>query len=152
MKLGCSSPSAARSGCSFGPEVGAGKRGGESGLPATLIKATAKKVFMQTRPDGKSRKVTYTGHVVEELRQLVNAARVGRFPTVIGHRSCCTPSKVPGATGLENSRPVDHPEALQKKSYAFDYAAIAEVWKEKGLLHNWQYAFRAKKGHRYYGA
>ena len=27
-----------------------------------------------------------------------------------------------------------------------DYPAITEVWERKGLLHNSQYAFRAKKG------
>ena len=35
----------------------AGKRGGESELHATLIKAAMKKVFTQTWPDGRSRKV-----------------------------------------------------------------------------------------------
>ena len=37
---------------------------------ATLIKAAVKKVFIQTGPDGKSRKVSYPGHVAEGLRQL----------------------------------------------------------------------------------
>ena len=41
----------------------AGKRGGESELHATLIKAAVEKVFMQTRSDGRSKKVAYTGHV-----------------------------------------------------------------------------------------
>jgi hypothetical protein len=48
--------------------------------------------------------------------------------------------------GLENSRPVGLLEILQKASYAFDYATITEVWEKRGLLHNSQYAFRAKKG------
>ena len=48
--------------------------------------------------------------------------------------------------GLENSRPVGLLEILQKASYAFDFSAITEVWERKGLLHNSQYAFRAKKG------
>ena len=54
--------------------------------------------------------------------------------------------KVPGAMGLENSRPVGLLEILQKASYAFDFSAITEVWERKGLLYNSQYAFRAKKG------
>jgi hypothetical protein len=56
--------------------------------------------------------------------------------------------KVPGAMGLENSRPVGLLEILQKASYAFDFAAITFdfLWKSKGLLHDSQYAFRAKKG------
>ena len=57
----------------------AGKRGGESELHATLVKAAVRKVSMQIGPDGKSWKVAYTGHVVGGLRQLVDAARVGRF-------------------------------------------------------------------------
>ena len=48
--------------------------------------------------------------------------------------------------GLENSRPVDLLEILQKASYAVDYATMTEVWEGKRLLHNSQYAFRAKKG------
>ena len=48
--------------------------------------------------------------------------------------------------GLENSRPVGLLEILQKASYAFDYAAITDVWERSGLLHNSQYEFRAKKG------
>ena len=56
-----------------------GKRGGESELHATLIKAAVKNVFIQTGPDGKSKKAAYTEHVVEGLRQLVNASREGRF-------------------------------------------------------------------------
>ena len=54
------------------------QEGRESELHATLIKAAAKKVFTQTGPGGKSMKVSHTEHVVEGLRQLVNAARVGR--------------------------------------------------------------------------
>ena len=37
-------------------------------------------------------------------------------------------------------------EIPQKASHAFDYAAITEVWERQGLLHDSQYAFRAKKG------
>ena len=37
-------------------------------------------------------------------------------------------------------------EILQKASYAFDFSEITQVWEKKGLLHNSQYAFRAKKG------
>ena len=48
--------------------------------------------------------------------------------------------------GLENSRPVGLLEILQKASYAFDCATITDVWEKRGLLHNSQYAFRAKKG------
>ena len=79
----------------------------ESELHATLIKAAVKKVFMQTGPDGKSRKVTYTGHVVGWLRQLVNAARLGRFfYSDWTQELLYTFIKVPMAMGLENSRPV----------------------------------------------
>ena len=63
----------------FWSRARAGKRGGESELHATLIKAAVKKVFVQTGPGGKSEKVAYTEHVVEGLRQLVNASRQGRF-------------------------------------------------------------------------
>ena len=48
--------------------------------------------------------------------------------------------------GLENSRPVGLLEILQKASHAFDYSEITKVWEKEGLLHNSQYAFRAKKG------
>ena len=48
-------------------------------MHATLIKAAVKKVFIQTGPDGRSKKVAHTEHVAEGLRQLVNVARVGRF-------------------------------------------------------------------------
>ena len=131
----------------FWARVGAGKRGGESELRATLIKATVKEVFMQTRPDGKSRMVAKTEHEVEWLRQLVNAARVGRFfYSEWTQELLYTFIKVPGAMGLGNSRPVGLLEILQKASYAFDYAAITVVWERRGLLHNSQYAFRAKKG------
>ena len=116
-------------------------------------KAAVKKVFTVVGPDGKQRQVAKTDHVVEGLRQLVNAARVGRF-FYSDHdwtqELLYTFIKVPGATGLENSRPVGLLEILQKASYAFDYAAITDVWEisieRKGLLHNSQYAFRAKKG------
>ena len=47
---------------------------------------------------------------------------------------------------MENSRPVGLLEILQKVSYAFDFSAITKVWETKGLLHDSQYAFRAKKG------
>ena len=46
-------------------------------------------------------------HVVEGLRQLVNAARVGRlFYSDWTQELLYTCIKVPGAMGLENSRPV----------------------------------------------
>ena len=48
--------------------------------------------------------------------------------------------------GLENSKPIGLLEILQTTSYAFDYAAITDVWERRGLLYNSQYAFRAKKG------
>ena len=131
----------------FWARAGAGKRGGESELHATLIKAAGKKVFMQIGPDGKGRRVAKTEHVVEGLRQLVNAARVGRFfYSEWTQELLYTFIKVPGAMGLENSRPVGLLEILQKASYAFDYAAITDVWERKGLLHSSQYAFRAKRG------
>ena len=41
----------------FWARARAGKRGGETELHATLIKAAVKKVFMQTGPGGKSVKV-----------------------------------------------------------------------------------------------
>ena len=76
-------------------------------MHATLIKAAVKKVFMQTGPDGKNKMVAKTGHVVEGLRQLVNAARVGRFfYSEWTQELLYTFIKVPGAMGLENSRPV----------------------------------------------
>ena len=102
---------------------------------------------MQTRSDGKSKMVAKTEHVVEGLRQLVNAARVGRcFYSEWTQELRYTFIKVPGAMGLENSRPMGLLEILHKASYAFDYAAITVVWERRGLLHNLQYAFRAKKG------
>ena len=91
--------------------------------------------------------MAYTGHVVEGLRQLVNAARVGRFfYSEWTQELLYTLIKVPGAMGLENSRPVGLLEILQKASHVFDYAANTEVWERKGLLHNSQYVCRAKKG------
>ena len=45
----------------FWARARAGKRGGQSELHATLIKTAIKKVFMQTRPDGRSKKVTCGG-------------------------------------------------------------------------------------------
>ena len=106
-----------------------------------------KKVFVQTGPNGKSTKVAYTEHVVEGLRLLVNASREGRFfYSAWTQELLYTFIKVPGAMGLENSRQVGLLEILQKASYAFDFAEIPQVWERKGLLHNSQYAFRAKKG------
>ena len=62
---------------------------------------------MQTGPDGKSRMVAKTEHVVERLRQLVNNARVGRFfYSEWTQELLYTLIKVPGAMGFENSRPV----------------------------------------------
>ena len=102
---------------------------------------------MQTGPNGKSTKVAYTEHVVEGLRLLVNASREGRFFYGAWTQELLyTFIKVPGAMGLENSRPVGLLEILQKASYAFDFSEITQVWERKGLLHNSQYAFRAKKG------
>ena len=78
---------------------------------------------------------------------MVNASRQGRFfYSDWTQELLYTFIKVPGAMGLENSRPVGLLEILQKASYAFDFSAITEVWERKGLLHNSQYAFRAKKG------
>ena len=116
-------------------------------MHATLIKAAVKKVFTQTGPGGRSEKVSYTEHAVEGLRQLVNAARVGRFfYSAWTQELLYTFIKVPGAMGLENSRPVGLLEILQKASYAFDCSGTTRVWEQEGLLHNSQYAFRAKKG------
>ena len=85
-------------------------------------------MFTEEGPDGRSRKVAHTEHVAEGLRQLVNAARVGRFFYGGWTQGLLyTFIKVPGAMGLENSRPVGLLEILQKASYAFDYAAITEV-------------------------
>ena len=68
---------------------------------------------------------------------MVNAARVGRgFYSDWTQELLYTFIKVPGAMGLENSRPVGMLEILQKTPYAFDYAAITEVWERKGLLHD----------------
>ena len=44
----------------FWARARAGKRGGESELHATLIKAAVKKVFTVVGPDGKLRKVAKT--------------------------------------------------------------------------------------------
>ena len=52
----------------FWTRAGAGKRGGESELHATPIKAAIKKVFMQTGSDGKGKIVAKTEHVVIGLR------------------------------------------------------------------------------------
>ena len=102
---------------------------------------------MQTGSDGKGKMMAKTEHVVEGLRQLVNAAQVGRFfYSEWTQEQLYTFIKVPGAMGLKNSRPVGLLEILQKASYAFDYAAITDVWERRGLLHNSRYAFRAKKG------
>ena len=99
----------------FWARARAGKRGGDSEMHATLIKAAVKKVFVQTGPDGKSTKVAYTEHVVEGLRQLVNASREGRFFYSDWTQELLhTFIKVPGAMGLENSRPVGLLEILQK--------------------------------------
>ena len=87
-----------------------------------------KKVFTQTEPDGRSKKVANTEHGAEGPRQLVNAARVGRF--FYGgwtQEMLYTFIKVSGAMGLENSRPVGLLEILQKTSYAFGYAVTTEV-------------------------
>ena len=57
--------------------------------------------------------VTKADHVVEGLRQLVNAARVGRsFYNEWTHELLYTFIKVPGAMGLENSRQVGLLEIL----------------------------------------
>ena len=82
-------------------------------MHATLIKAAVKKVFMQTGPDGKSKTVAKTDHVVEGLRQLVNAANVGRFfYSEWTQKLLYTFIEIPGAMGLENSRLVGLLEIL----------------------------------------
>ena len=135
----------------FWARARAGKSGGESELHATLIKAAVKKVFTVVGPDGKLRKVAKTDHVVEGLRQLVNAARVGRFSYSDWTQELLyTFIKVPGAMGLENSRPVGLLEILQKASYAFDYAAITDVWEIILNMHSEQR--RGMKGHCCCGA
>ena len=69
-----------------------------------------------TRFDNSNWKVAYTEHVVEGLRQLVNASRQGRFfYSDWTQELLYTFIKVPGAMGLENSRPVG---LLEKASYA----------------------------------
>ncbi len=74
-------------------------------------------------------KKALTGHVLEGLRHLVNAARVGRFFYETWEKELLyTFVKVPGATGLVNSRPVGLLEILLKASYAFAYSDIAAVW------------------------
>ena len=99
----------------FWARAGAGKRGGGSELHATLIKATVKKVFTVVGPEGKSRMIAKSDHVVDGLRQLVNAARVGRFfHSEWTQELMYTFVKVPGAMGLENSRPVGLLKILQK--------------------------------------
>jgi hypothetical protein len=101
----------------FWARAGAGKRGGESGLHATLIKAAGKKVFLQTGPDGKGKMIAKTEHVAEGLRQLVNAARVGRFfYSGWTQELLYTFIKIPVAMGIENPSPVGLLEILQKAS------------------------------------
>ena len=68
---------------------------------------------MQTGPDGKNKKVAYTEHAVEGLRQLMNASREGRlFYSDWTHELLYSFIKVPGTMGLENSRPVGLLEIL----------------------------------------
>ena len=128
-------------------EEGGGREGAAlTNAPRRRRDGAVKNVFTQTGPDGRSRKVAHTEHVAEGLGQLVNATRVGRF--FYGgwtQEMLYTFIKVPGAMGLENSRPVGLLEILQKASYAFDFSATTEVWEREGLLHDSQYAFRAKK-------
>jgi hypothetical protein len=52
----------------FWARARAGKRGGESEMHATLIKAAVKKVFAQTGPNGRIKKVAHTEHVTDGLR------------------------------------------------------------------------------------
>ena len=131
----------------FWARASAGKRGGRSGMHVSLLKAADKRVFVEVGKGGKASWVARTAHVMDGLRKLVNSARVGRFfYSDWEHELLYTFIKVPGAVGLENSRPVGMLEILQKASYAFDFGRITEVWEQKGLLHNSQYAFRAGRG------
>ena len=97
----------------FWARAGAGNRRGESELHATLIKAAGKKAFMQTGPDGKGKMVAMPEHVVEGLRRLMNAARVGRFLCNDWTQELLYIFiKVPEAMGPENSRPMGLLEIL----------------------------------------
>ena len=81
----------------------------------------------------------------------MNAARVGRFfYSDWTQELLYTFIKVSGAMGLENSRPVGLLEILQKASYAFDYAAITDVWEIILNMHSEQR--RGMKGHCCCGA
>ena len=134
-EAGLLEPTSSQKWTQFWARARAGKRGGESELHVTLIKAAVKRVLTQTGPNGRSVKVAYIGHVVEGLRQLVNAARVGRFfYSDWTQELLYTFIKVPRAMVLENSRHVGLLEILQKASYAFDYAATTEVWEKTGCF------------------
>ncbi len=88
-----------------------------------------------------------TGRVVESLRLLVNASRAGRFYYPSWKQELLYFFiKVPGATGLENSRPVGLLEVMLKACYALDFGEITTVWERTGFLEESQYAFRRGKG------
>jgi hypothetical protein len=88
-----------------------------------------------------------TGHVVEGLRLLTNASRVGRFYYESWQKELLYLFvKVPGGAGLDQSRPVGLLEILLKGTYTVDFAAITTVWEKLGLLADPQYAFRIGRG------
>jgi hypothetical protein len=119
-----------------------GKRGGGSGVHATLVKALRMEVWGDSGEE-----ISWTGHVFEGLRLLVNAGRVGRMYYESWKKELdYLFIKVPGGAGLDMSRPVRLLEALLKASYTADFAGIVDVWEKAGLIEDAQSAFRVGRG------
>jgi hypothetical protein len=122
----------------FWGQAAPGKRGGDTGVHATLIKALYKKEGEGEQPGRR---------IGETLRRLVNIARVSRRD----YRSWKEELlyffiKNPGTCGLENCRPVGLLEVLFKCSEAFDAAAMLSVWTRMGLVTEEQWAYLEGKG------
>lgn len=126
----------------------AGTRGGASGQHVNMIKAAMREVtFVEAGRSGTSERRCLTMHVVEMLRMLVNVARKARLHCKHWRQELLyTFIKVPGGVGLADSRPVGLLEVTAKANKALDYAGIAKVWEEKGVLHESQHAFRRGRG------
>ena len=113
-----------------------------TGLHATPIKTLQKEAWKD-----RDQRYSKTGHVVEGLRLLTNASRVGRFYYESWQKKqLYLFVKVPEGAGLDQSRPVGLLEILLKGTYTVDFAAITNVWKKQGLLADPQYAFRIGRG------
>jgi hypothetical protein len=145
--------------------VKGGTRGGHSQLHCTRMKALLATWKPSAKEKGGSRRGRkkcavksgleeeddrercLTMHVMESIMLLVNAARVGQFFYSAWKKELLyTFMKVPGAVGLENSRPVGMLEILLKCTLEFDYSGISGVWERVGALDSAQYAFREDKG------